>query len=311
LSSDLIYAGSQDLLKQKSVTTVTNLSDLSTYQNQFHVVKAGDTLSRIASEYGLNIDTIMWANNLSDGDFIQPGMKLIIPPGDGVRVTVKKGDSLNSIAKKYKSNAQAILDYPTNAFLISPADITPGMVLFVPDGVQIQAPVVAAKPSYTNVIITKPYQNASINPGSSSVGRFLRWPVAGGKGMLTQCYWAGHNGIDIADSSLPGLVAAASGTVTFAGCQSGNCPPAGQLYGGSGLAWTVIIDHGNGFQTVYGHMNSIYVKSGQKVSAGQSIGKMGASGRVTGVHVHFMVLSGGGWNSVNPAAYMSRSICGY
>jgi len=309
---DQVFAyNSSDILKQQSVTSVSTLSKLETYTTTYHVVKAGDTLSKIAESNGLEIQTLMWANNLTTASFIRPGDKLIIPAGDGVLVTVKKGDTLNSIAKKYKINAQAILDDPANAYILSPEDIKVGDVIFVRNAVEIVPSVVAQRPTYSSTIVTKPYVSKPGSTGTGSVGRFLNWPVAGGAGVVSQCYWGGHNGIDIANASYPDLVAAAGGKVVFAGCQSGNCPAPGQLRGGTGLAWAVIIDHGNGYQTIYGHMNKIYVSSGQTVSAGQAIGQMGQTGRSTGVHVHFMLLKGGGSNSVNPAPFMKRSICGY
>ncbi len=310
--TDQVFAhNSGDILRQQGVSTVSTLSKLSTYTVKYHVVKAGDTVSRIAESNGISTETLMWANNLSVSSYIRPGDKLILPAADGVLVTVKKGDTLKSIAKKYKIDAQAILDDPANAFILSSDDIEVGDVIFVRNAIEI-VPVIAQKPTYSSTIITKPYSGSTGGGVSTgNVGRFLSWPVAGNSGVVSQCYWGGHNGIDIANNSYPSLVAAASGRVVFAGCQSGNCPAPGVLRGGTGLAWAVIIDHGNGYQTIYGHMNKIYVTSGQTVSAGQSIGQMGQTGRSSGVHVHFMLVRGGGYNSVNPSPFMKRSICGY
>ena len=119
--------------------------------------------------------------------------------------------------------------------------------------------------------------------------------------MITQCPSGWHMAIDIADSSYPPLVSAAAGTVVFAGMSDP-----------WGYAWSVQIDHGNGFTTFYAHMSSIGVSSGQYVGKGQVIGTMGASGLATGVHVHFELRSGSGWGSrVNPAPYMDMHVCGY
>jgi murein DD-endopeptidase MepM/ murein hydrolase activator NlpD len=77
------------------------------------------------------------------------------------------------------------------------------------------------------------------------------------------------------------------------------------------LAWAVKILHPNGFSTVYGHMNKIYVNAGEQVVEGQRIGQMGQTGTAFGIHVHFMVIRGSGWKQVNPAMYMKDHICGY
>jgi murein DD-endopeptidase MepM/ murein hydrolase activator NlpD len=244
---------------------------------------------------------------------IKPGMELKIPPGDGVLHKVKSGDTLSDLAEKYDASEQAIADIN---WIDPPFNLNEGEMLFVPDGTMPPPP----EPDPEPVVASTP--SPSSNSGSSGGGtgnyvpspsgsRFLNWPVAGGAGRVTQCFSGWHNGVDIADSSWPNLVAASSGTVTFAGCQSGSCPSPGSSVGGYGLAWTVIIDHGNGYSTIYGHLNNIYVSSGQYVSAGTAIGQMGQSGTATGVHLHFMVVRSGTWSALNPARFMTTHICGY
>ena len=112
-----------------------------------------------------------------------------------------------------------------------------------------------------------------------------------------------HRGIDIADRSLPSILAASGGTVIFAGC-AGYCPPLGSTYGGSGYAWSVQIDHGNGYSTWYAHLKNIYVRTGQTVSKGQAIAQMGSTGRSTGPHVHFELRRGTSYGTqINPKIY--------
>jgi murein DD-endopeptidase MepM/ murein hydrolase activator NlpD len=307
---EVVASAQQDLISQSSSVSTPIPEDRKSYDSTTYIVKSGDTLSRISLNQGISVDTIMWANNLTSSSFINPGDKLIIPPGDGVMVTAKKGDTVEGLAKTYNSNPQIILEANKEQLLPPNYAITVGSDLFIPDGRPPQ-PVRPATPVYSGVVASRPYTPVSSGPSVPGVGRFLSWPVARG-GSVSQCYSRWHNGIDIADRAYPNLVAAAPGRVTFAGCQSGACPAPGSLAGGYGLAWTVIIDHGNGLSSVYGHMRNIYVRNGQSVSTGQAIGQMGATGTAYGVHVHFMLIrSNGGWSHVNPAAYFRTSICGY
>lgn len=302
----LIEQGSSQTLIPKSRTRMDVIS---------YTVQGGDTLGTIAEDFGLmpvehGIETLKWANDLTSAHLIQPGVVLKIPPGNGVFHKVKSGDTLSSVAKKYDAAEQAIADIN---WLDAPFSLKEGTVVFVPDGTMPPPPkpVVATTPVPSYSSGGSSGGGASSTPSPPSSTRFVGWPVIGGRGSITQCYSGWHNGVDIADAGWPDLVAAASGTVTFAGCQSGSCPPPGSSIGGYGLAWTVVIDHGNGYSTTYGHLNRIYVHSGQSVSAGQSIAQMGRSGTATGVHVHFMVHYSGTWTHLNPAPFMSTHICGY
>lgn len=307
---DVIVSAQQDLLRQSGSVSTPIPDDRKSYDPTEYIVKSGDTLSRISLNQGISVDTIMWANNLTASSFIRPGDKLLIPPGDGVMVTSKKGDSVEGLAKTYNSNPQLILEANQEQLLPPNYAITVGSRLFIPDG-RPPAPPKPATPVYSGVVASRPYTPTYSTPVVPGVGRFLSWPVARG-GSVSQCYSRWHNGIDIADRSYPNLVATAPGRVTFAGCQSGACPAPGAFTGGYGLAWTVIVDHGNGLSSVYGHMRNIYVRNGQSVTTGQALGQMGATGTAYGVHVHFMLIrSNGGWSHVNPAPYFRTSICGY
>lgn len=267
-----------------------------------YTVKPGDTISTIAESNNLTTQTLLWANDMTENDFIKPGQELIIPPKNGVVHTVVEGDTLSSLAEEYNAADQAIVD----ANWLEPPDfaLTIGKTLVIPEGTMPPppappTPVVAATPTPT------PTYGGYVPPVTPvtvpSAGRFLGWPVAGGAGVVSQCPSGWHMAIDIADSSYPPLVAAAAGTVVFAGM---NDP--------WGFAWSVQIDHGNGFTTFYAHMSSIGVASGQYVGKGQVIGTMGATGLATGVHVHFELRMGSSWAAtVNPSPYMERSVCGY
>ncbi len=262
-----------------------------------YIVKGGDSLGSIAKYYEITTESLLWANNMTATSVIKPGQKIEIPPSDGVLVVVKKGDTLASLAKKYTANEQAIADFN---WLDYPFTLEVNTKLFIPEGKMPAAPrTYASSPSFA---VTNQYTRTGTSTGGDSkVGRFLVWPVAGRAGVISQ-YYKGyyHTGIDIASRDLPKIVSASSGTVIFAGC-AGYCPPLGSTYGGSGYAWSIQVDHGNGYSTWYAHLKNIYVKSGQKVSAGQVIGQMGSTGRSTGPHVHFELRKNN--SHINPIYY--------
>ena len=297
---DYISVAESDLISMNATLNTAVPKDRERRGVDKYIVMNGDTLSTIATKYEISIATIKWANNLTS-DLVKPGQELDIPPADGVLITVKKGETLASVAKKYAGNEEGIADFN---WLDYPFALVEGQELFIPDGRMPEAP----KPVYAST--PKTYISGSSTPtgGSSyvdpNVGRFLGWPVAGGTARISQYYKGSlHRGIDIADRNLPNVLAAAGGTVIFAGC-AGYCPPLGSTYGGSGYAWSIQVDHGNGYSTWYAHLKNIYVRTGQSVSKGQSIGQLGSTGRSTGPHVHFELRRGVGYGSqINPLPY--------
>ncbi|HOV34849.1 MAG TPA: peptidoglycan DD-metalloendopeptidase family protein [Candidatus Dojkabacteria bacterium] len=268
-----------------------------------YIVKGGDTLSSIAANYeGLSVESILWANDMDENSYIKPGDKLLIPRSNGVLVTVKSGDTIYSLAKEYSASDQAIADAN---WLDYPFDLSVGQQLFIPDGKK-PTPVTTTYAATPSFYVGNQYRAlSSSSVGDPNVGKFLTWPVAGGIGMISQYFSSYHTGMDIASNALPNIVAAGSGTVIFAGCNE-SCPPMGNTYGGSGYAWSIQIDHGNGYTTWYAHLKNIYVRSGQVVSRGEVIGQMGSTGRSTGPHVHFEVRRGAAYGTqVNPLLYLS------
>lgn len=228
-------------------------------------VLGGDTLASIANKFGVSVDTIKWENDIK-GQTIRPGQKLKIPPITGVVHTVRSGESIYSIAKKYKTNAQKIVNFPFNDFAdLETFALTSGQTLFVPDGVIEAAPALTA-PTF-----------ASIKAGVQGSSNFI-WPTSGNISQYPVGY---HMAVDIENGGAPPIIASDTGTVTFAGCLP------------YGYGCHIIIDHANGYQTLYGHLSSIGTGAGQAVSQGQQIGVMGSTGRSTGTHLHFEVRSGG------------------
>ena len=299
---DYINVPETDLLVMNATVNTAVPKDRERRAVEEYVVKTGDTLSTIAEDWDVTVDTIKWANNLSS-DLVRPGQTLDIPPSDGVLVTVKSGDTLSGLAQKYSASDQAIADFN---WLDYPFTLEEGTLLFIPEGkMPAPKPVIAKRSTPSSYVSNSSVPNTNVGAADPNVGKFLGWPVAGG-GKITQ-YYKGyyHRGIDIADRSLPNIVAPASGTVIFAGCY-GTCPPLGSTYGGSNYAWSIQIDHGNGYTTWYAHLKNIYVRSGQSVSAGQAIGQMGSTGRSTGPHLHFEVRKGSAYGTqVNPLYYVN------
>lgn len=297
---DYIDVPETDLLVMNATINTAVPKDRERRAVEEYIVKTGDTLSTIAEDWDVTVDTIKWANDLSS-DLVRPGQSLDIPPSDGVLVTVKKGDTLSGLAKKYSANDQAIADFN---WLDYPFVLEEGSLLFIPEGkMPAPAPIVVKRSTPSSYVSNTRAPSYSVGAADSNVGKFLGWPVAGG-GKITQ-YYKGyyHRGIDIADKRLPNVVAAAGGKVIFAGCY-GTCPPLGSTYGGSNYAWSIQIDHGNGYTTWYAHLKNIYVRSGQTVSKGQSIGQLGSTGRSTGPHLHFEVRKGTAYGTqVNPLYY--------
>ncbi|OQA13803.1 MAG: Murein hydrolase activator NlpD precursor [Chloroflexi bacterium ADurb.Bin360] len=231
--------------------------DIITYQ-----VQPGETTESIATLFGLQPTTIMWSNpDLEKApDLLKVGQNLTILPLDGVYHTVVEGDTLESIAEKYKVSVAEISECSFNALSLGP-QLRPGSKLIVPGG-------------------TKPYEVRKVTTytgpaptDASSDGSFM-WPAGG---YISQGYWYGHRAIDIANAVGVAIVASDGGYVSFSGWTD------------VGYGYLVVVDHGNGYQTYYAHLSNIFVTEGQVVGAGEIIGAMGSTGNSTGPHLHFEI----------------------
>lgn len=234
-----------------------------------YTVQEGDTVSTIAEKFGVDTDTIIWQNDLNSKGTIKPGQTLEILPVMGVSHKVSKGDTVYSIAKKYDTSPQGVVDFPFNSFTNDETfELAIGQVVIVPDGIPPKA-----APTSPRIRQVTPDAGTVVASGS------FVWPAGG---TITQRFVWYHKGIDIANNAMPSILAADSGTVIVAGW------PDGYGYGNR-----VVIDHGNGYRTLYGHLSRIYVVPGQTVARGDAIGKMGSTGRSTGIHLHFEVIRNG------------------
>jgi murein DD-endopeptidase MepM/ murein hydrolase activator NlpD len=248
-----------------------------------YAVQSGDTLGAIAGRFGLATSTVYWANksSLPNPSSLRVGQQLLIPPIDGLLVTVSSKDTLDSLAAKYHVTAQDIVD--TNN--LPDTKLTAGRTLLIPGASGGPMPV-----------------PKTVSSGGS--GRTVRvgswiWPVDG-YSYISQYFWSGHHAIDIAAAFGTPVVAAVGGTVVKAGYNG--------YTGGGNVIWVM---QGTRLYTTYNHLSRWYVRPGQKVSAGQKIGLVGQSGEATGPHLHFEVWLGYPWglgtvtDAVNPCLYLA------
>jgi murein DD-endopeptidase MepM/ murein hydrolase activator NlpD len=231
-----------------------------------YTVQPGDRLSFIASDYGVTISSILWANNIKDADSIKPGQLIKIPPVSGVVYKVVKGDTVESIAKKFKGNGEKII-----TFNQLPADgsLQVGSEVIVPDGT-----IAAGATSFPG------QPKRAIENG----GRFAYLPNLVNYFILptTGYSWGiahGRNGNDIANSCGTPVYASAEGTVAIAQETGWN----------GGYGRYVKIEHPNGTESLYAHLSKKYVSMGDYAAQGQLIGLVGTTGHSTGCHLHFEV----------------------
>jgi murein DD-endopeptidase MepM/ murein hydrolase activator NlpD len=234
-----------------------------------YTVQANDNVWSIANGFGLQVETVVWANPAVEKapDLLSVGQVLTILPVDGIYYAVQPGDTVDKLAKEYKAEADKIVSFPLNG-LEEPYALTPGQKLVIPGG---RKKIVVASNYYPMTRVGKAPAGAAKGSGN------FAWPT---KGYLTQAFWSGHQGIDIGNRTGTPVLAADAGYVVMAGRDTWG-------YGNQ-----VLIDHGNGYLTRYAHLHTIGVKAGISVQRNQQIGTMGSTGRSTGPHLHFEVIQG-------------------
>jgi murein DD-endopeptidase MepM/ murein hydrolase activator NlpD len=276
-----------------------------------YVVQPGDTLASIAARFGLNVGTVVWANNLKNTAIIRPGDSLKILPVSGVLHTIKKGETLAKISTSYKINADEI----ALANRLDGTALAVNQEILIPGGSPIEAPkpkpapVVVGNPSKkvsvrTDIPVSKisnksydVYQEVANNqsdnrpkpedlPADSSRSRLL-WPTK--LRRINQYYGWKHTGVDIDGDYVDPIYASEDGVVKEAGWNSG------------GYGLQIVIDHENGMKTRYAHASKIFVAAGDKVKRGEVIAMVGTTGRSTGTHLHYEVYVNG--KRQNPLAY--------
>lgn len=262
-----------------------NTPDPTFDQTSIYVVKKGDNISQIAEMFGVSVNTILWANDMKKGDKLVEGDILSILPISGIEHTVKKGETLQSIAKDSKADANDIAIYNG---LADDAKLAIGDKLLIPDGEMSDEggdkPAPNLKASETK---DKNYYAKSLL--KSIVGYFID-PVP--TGHKTQgLHGPGNRGIDIGAPTGTNIYASAPGIVIAVktGCVVGSTRC------GGGYGNMAIVQHSNGTKTLYAHMTKVLTRAGDQVDRGEVIGLVGSTGRSTGPHLHFEV-----FNAKNP-----------
>ena len=227
-----------------------------------HVVKPGESLWTIASKHNINIDTLIGANDINDMNQIMPGDELTILPVRGIMYRMGPGDSFSDLVSKYDLDKEEVMQANN---IRSSEKLSQGQNIILP----------GAEPEFgyqdrLNQMFIRPVQGRISSPFGP------RWG-------------SHHDGKDYAVSIGTPVKAAGGGRVVYVGWSSG--------YGN-----TVIIQHQQGMRTLYAHLNSFNVSSGQRVNRGQVIARSGNTGRSTGPHLHFEVRVNG--RPVDPAGYL-------
>jgi murein DD-endopeptidase MepM/ murein hydrolase activator NlpD len=256
-----------------------------------YVVQSADTVWSVASKFNLNIDTILGSNKIKNIAHLKAGTTLRIPNQNGIYIRVAPGDTISELADKYGSYTKAIMSVNK---ISKDSDLRMGAELFLP-GAQIAA-IAETYQTNGNGKVVRATASRIIREvarrGSYGYGSGFRWPVMGeisspfgwrrspfGSRMVF------HAGLDISAPRGRPIVAAADGVVIHSGWING--------YGNA-----IVIEHGGGVETLYGHCSALVVNSGVRVSRGQVIALVGSTGRSTGNHCHFEVRSNG--EAINP-----------
>jgi LysM repeat protein len=252
-----------------------------------HIVESGDVLGTIAAQYGISIETILWSNNLSIRSVLRPGQKLTILSTSGLVHSVKSGDTLGRIARLYSAEVGDIMEEND---ISSGSTLQIGQKLVIPGGRRIAAAPVARATTPQNTAAPRPTTPAPAASNAAPSGGGYIWPTT--VRTITQYYGWRHTGVDIAGPTGSPLYASRGGTVTKSQCG---------WNGGYGCY--IILNHGNGVETLYAHASQLYISVGESVVQGQTIALMGSTGRSTGPHIHFEVRVNGG--RANPFNYVN------
>jgi murein DD-endopeptidase MepM/ murein hydrolase activator NlpD len=297
----LTQQSAQGLVRQTSLHTI--IPNRPRQEVVKYVVQPGDTVFGIAEKFGLKPQTILWANYytlLDNPHSLRPGQELNILPVDGTYYQWQEGDGLNGVARFFGVKPEDIINFPANH--LDPntigdyahPNIKPGTWLVIPGGrrefVSWSAPIGVTRQNPAIARALGPGACGPVNGGAVGFGTFI-WPA--NKHYLSGYDYSpetNHYGIDIAGNQGEAVYASDAGVIVYAG------------WNDWGYGNMIIIDHGNGFQTLYAHLSALNVVCGQSVGQGDVIGAIGTTGRSSGPHLHFEIISSSA--KVNPWNYL-------
>lgn len=286
----------------RSAQIHTNIPSRPRDEISTYVVQDGDTVFGIAEKYGLEPQTILWGNYsvlLDDPHALKPGQELKILPVDGVYWEWLGGITFGSWAEFYGVTAADIIEYPANNINAAAigdynnANIPVATWLIIPGGsrefVNWSAPLGVTRENPASARVLGAGACDPVSGGFVGYGSFIYPSNNHTLSGFDYSPQTNHNGIDLAGNEGEAVYASDAGVVVYAGWND---------YGYGNM---IMIDHGNGFQTLYAHLSALNVGCGQSVGQGEVIGAIGNTGRSSGSHLHFEILAG---TKVNPWSYL-------
>jgi len=262
----------------------------------------GDTVFGIAEKFGLEPQTVLWANYnllLDDPHSLKPGQELNILPVDGVYWEWLGGIPFGQWAKFYGVTAAEVIEYPGNELDRNAvgdyenANIPTGTWLIIPGGkrefVSWSAPLGVTRDNPASARVLGPGACDPVSGGAVGYGTYV-YPT--NKHYLSGFDFSektNHRGLDFAGNTGEAVYATDAGVIVYSGWNN---------YGYGNM---IMIDHGNGFQSLYAHLSELYRGCGTSVGQGESIGAVGSTGRSSGSHLHFELMAG---VKVNPWDYL-------
>ena len=288
----------------RDVQIHTNIPDRPRDDIVQYTVAQGDTVIGIAEKYNLKPQTIMFGNYYTirdDPHNLSIGQVLNILPVDGYYYEWQVGDGLNGVAKGLNVTPEDIINYPLNKLDAATIgdyahpNIKPGTWLIIPGGTRPYsswtAPVGVTRENPASARVMGVGACDPVTGGAVGLGYFI-WPSD--KHYLSGFDFSpetNHRGIDIAGNTGEPVYAVDAGVIVYAG------------WNDWGYGNMIMVDHGNGWQSLYAHLNSIDVGCGQSVDQGWVMGTIGSTGHSSGSHLHFELMHTL-YSKVNPWSYL-------
>jgi murein DD-endopeptidase MepM/ murein hydrolase activator NlpD len=286
----------------RSAQLHTNIPTRPRDEMETYIVQEGDTVFGIAEKFGLEPQTILWGNYsllLDNPHALRPGQELNILPVNGVYWEWLGGISFNAWAEFYGVTPADIIEYPANNIDrdaigdYNNPNIPIGTWLIIPGGqrdfVSWSAPLGVTRENPASARVLGAGACDPVSGGAVGYGAFVYPSNNHYLSGFDYSPETNHNGIDLAGNEGEAVYASDAGVIVYAGWND---------YGYGNM---IMIDHGNGFQTLYAHLSAFNVGCGQSVGQGEVIGAIGNTGRSSGAHLHFEILAG---TKVNPWSYL-------